>query len=201
MSITTYINGATHQRVSLMCFHHNLKQIRRHVLLHVKHFSHSACEVFHCLARRTAFQALIRSMQPTNISLTSHNSGNTTQHPCTVNNTNTLIITGEIKARYYCQVYHAMTCTLLLTSPHIRLPLSVWISLQIYWEDLTDPETICSFFKYKRLKWTRWVASPLKQQWCIKKVGSSVSSTTVLTVILLATMCDEKANCQLLGSL
>ena len=47
----THINGAAHQRVSLVSLHHNLKQIRWHVLLHVKHLSYATSEVLHCLAR------------------------------------------------------------------------------------------------------------------------------------------------------
>lgn len=50
-----------------MCFQHDLKQVCRHVLLQIEHFRHSTGEVFHRLASRTTFQALIRSMQPVNI--------------------------------------------------------------------------------------------------------------------------------------
>jgi len=69
----THINGAAHQWVSLVCFRHNLKQIRRHFLLHVKQLGHSTSKVLHCLACWSTFQALIRPTQPNNIAQTSHN--------------------------------------------------------------------------------------------------------------------------------
>ena len=67
--VKTHINGAAHQRVPLVRFHHNLEQIRRHILLHVKHLSNATCEVLHCLAGRSALQTLVGSMQPSSIKL------------------------------------------------------------------------------------------------------------------------------------
>ena len=92
----THVDGAAHQRVSLVCFRHNLKQIRWHILFHVKHFSHSTCEVFHCFTGWTAFQALVGSMQPINSSQTSHNAGSTAQCRCAIHNINPLINTDMI---------------------------------------------------------------------------------------------------------
>ena len=59
----THINTATHQRLPIVCFTHNLEEIFWSFLTKIKWFCHSTCKIFHSLTSLTTFQCLIGTTQ------------------------------------------------------------------------------------------------------------------------------------------
>ena len=61
--MTPYINGASHQRASLIGLHHDLEQVGRS-LGQVNHLSNTTSEVLHGLAGAASLQGLVGTHQP-----------------------------------------------------------------------------------------------------------------------------------------